>query len=168
MKITVSQTARLEFLARVTDKECRHLLDTDGRLFGELFTIEEARTIEADPVLAERLDAFVSRFGRLQDTVGDKLLPALLIALAEETGPAIDNLDKAEKFGFIESADGWMEMRRLRNQMVHEYIEDLAVLTSALRSAHVFVPVLVKAARRCVAEAQRLLPAKEIAPASTS
>ncbi len=159
MKITPSQTKRLEFLARVTDKECRHLLDTDGRLFGNLFTIEVAQQIESDPILAERLDAFVSRFGRLQDTVGDKLLPALLLALAERAGPTIDNLDKAEKLGFIESADAWMEMRRLRNQMVHEYIEDLAVLTSALRSGHAFVPMLVDAARRCVAEARRLLAA---------
>jgi hypothetical protein len=157
MKITPSQTARLEFLVRVTDKECQHLLDTDGRLFGKLFTIADAQKIEADPILAERLDAFVSRFGRLQDTVGDKFLPALLSALAEKIGPAIDNLDKCEKFGFIESADGWMEMRRLRNQMVHEYIEDLAVLASALRSGHAFVPTLVSAAKRCVAEAQRLL-----------
>jgi len=54
----------------------------------------------------------------------------LLTALAEKPGPAIDNLNKAEKFGFVESADVWMEMRRLRNQMVHEYIEDLAVSTS--------------------------------------
>jgi hypothetical protein len=157
MKITPAQRARLEFLARVTDKACQHLLDTDGRLFGNLFTIEDAQKIDTDPILAERLDAFVSRFGRLQDTVGDKLLPALLSALAEKTGPAIDNLDKCEKFGFIESSDGWMEMRRLRNQMVHEYIEDLAVLTSALRTGHAFVPTLVLAARRCVTEAQRLL-----------
>jgi hypothetical protein len=157
MKITPSQTARLEFLARVTLKECQHLLDTDGRLFGKPFTMELAQAIEADPILAERLDAFVSRFGRLQDTVGDKLLPALLTALAEEVGPAIDNLDKAEKFGFIESADGWMEMRRLRNQMVHEYIEDLVVLTNALSSGHAFVPVLVTAARHLVTETQRLL-----------
>ena len=159
MKITPAQSARLEFLARVTDKECRHLLDTDGRLFGNLFTIEDAQKIEADPILAERLDAFVTRFGRLQDTVGDKLLPALLNALAEQTGAAIDNLDKAEKLGLIESADAWMEMRRLRNQMVHEYIEDLAVLTSALRNGHAFVPALVAAARRCTAEARRLIAA---------
>ncbi|MFZ2124945.1 MAG: hypothetical protein WA012_15690 [Rhodoferax sp.] len=157
MKITPSQTARLEFLARVTDKECQHLLDTDTRLFGKLFTIEEAKKIEMDPILAERLDAFVSRFGRLQDTVGDKLLPSLLTALAEKTGPAIDNLDRAEKLGLIESSDGWLEMRRLRNQMVHEYIEDLVVLTSALRSGHAFVSTLVAAARCCVAEANRLL-----------
>jgi len=157
MKITPAQSARLEFLARVTEKACQHLHDTDDRLFADLFTIERAQKIELDPILAERLDAFVSRFGRLQDTVGDKLLPALLNALAEKTGPAIDNLDKAEKLGLIESADAWMEMRRLRNQMVHEYIEDLAVLTSALRTGHAFVPLLIAAARRCVAESQRLL-----------
>ncbi|WP_296901678.1 hypothetical protein [Polaromonas sp.] len=78
-------------------------------MFPNLFTIEEAQEVEAAPILAERLDAFVSRFGRLQDTVGDKLLPALLSALAETLGPTIDNLDKAEKFRFIESADGWMD-----------------------------------------------------------
>jgi uncharacterized protein with HEPN domain len=147
--------ARLEFLARVTEKECRHLLDTDQRLFGDLFTQEVAQRIETDPILAERLDAFVSRFGRLQDTVGDKLLPALLNALAETLGPAIDNLDKAEKFGFIDSVDEWMEMRKLRNQMVHEYIEDLTVLASALRAGHAYVPMLVAAAQRCVAESRR-------------
>lgn len=160
MKITPSQSARLEFLSRVTEKACQHLHDTDDRLFGDLFTVEMAQKLEADPVLAERLDAFVSRFGRLQDTVGDKLLPALLNAMAEKTGPAIDNLDKAEKLGLIESADVWMEMRRLRNQMVHEYIEDLAVLASALRSGHAFVPALVAAARCCVAQTLRLLGAQ--------
>ncbi len=132
MKIAAPLAARLDFLVRVMEKECRHLLDTDRRLF-------------------------VSRFGRLQDTVGDKLLPALLMALAETPGPAIDNLDKAEKFGLIVSTDVWMEIRRLRNQMVHEYIEDLAVLSSALRSGHNFVPELVSSARRCMAEVQRLL-----------
>jgi hypothetical protein len=157
VKLAAPLAARLEFLSRVTIKECKYLLDTDSRLFGDLFTIEMAQRIDADPVLAERLDAFVSRFGRLQDTVGDKLLPALLLALAETPGPAIDNLDKAEKFGFIESADTWLEMRKLRNQMVHEYIEDMAVLSSALRSGHAFVPALVAAARRCASEADRLI-----------
>jgi hypothetical protein len=157
MTLAPSQIARLEFLIRVTERECVHLLDTDRRLFGGLFTFEDAQRIQADPVLAERLDAFVSRFGRLQDTVGDKLIPALLVALGEKPGPAIDNLDQCEKFGLIESADVWMQTRKLRNQMVHEYIEDLIILTSALRNGHVFVPTLVATARRCTAEAQRLL-----------
>ena len=57
MKIMRSQAARLEFLARVTDKACLHLLDTDGRLFRDPFTLDDAQQIEADPLLAERLAA---------------------------------------------------------------------------------------------------------------
>jgi len=157
VSLPASHQERLAFLARVTEKECLHLLQTDARLFGDLFTVEEVQKIEIDPILAERLDAFVSRFGRLQDTVGDKLLPALLISMAEKPGAAIDNLDRAEKLGFIESAEAWMEMRRLRNQMVHEYIEDLVILASALRAGHTFVPSLVKSARICIEQAQRLI-----------
>jgi len=157
LSIPASHQERLSFLARVTEKECVHLLQTDTRLFGNLFTVEEAQRIELDPILAERLDAFVARFGRLQDTVGDKLLPALLISMAEKPGAAIDNLDRAEKLGLIESTEVWMEMRLLRNQMVHEYIEDLAILASALRTGHAFVPSLVKSARLCIEQAQRLI-----------
>ena len=50
-----------------------------------------------------------------------------------------------------------MAMRKLRNQMVHEYIEDLTVLSGALRSGHEFVPALIAAAGRCVAEVNRIL-----------
>ena len=58
---------------------------------------------------------------------------------------------------WIESADDWMIMRKLRNQMVHEYIEDLTILSGALRSGHEFVPALIAAAGRCVAEVNRIL-----------
>jgi len=148
--------ARLSFLVRVVRKECTHLQSTDERLFAQPFTNEHAQSVASNPDLAERLDAFVSRFGRLQDTVGDKLLPALLDGLGEPIGAAIDNLDRAEKLGLLASADSWMETRRLRNQMVHEYIEDVAILASALRAAHAFVPHLMTTAERCMQAAERL------------
>lgn len=77
--------------------------------------------------------------------------------MAETPGAAIDNLDKAERPGWLVSADPWIEVRRLRNQMAHEYIEDLTVLTSALRGGHTFVPALIEAAQTCVAQARRLM-----------
>jgi uncharacterized protein with HEPN domain len=157
MSLPAASCERLQFLSRVVVKECHHLADTDRRLFTQAITPEHALALCTDPVGAERLEAFVSRFGRLQDTVGDKLLPALLIALAEPLGAAIDNLDRAEKLGLLSSADQWMDMRRLRNQMVHEYIEDLQILSSALRTGHDFVPVLITAAQACLAEVSRLL-----------
>lgn len=143
---------RLQFLARVVRKECLHLATTDQRLFGGSFTLERAKQLETDPDLAERVEAFVGRFGRLQDTVGDKLLPLVLSALGEKVSAAIDNFDRAERLGLINSADDWMTMRSLRNQMVHEYVEDPVVLTNALQSGHSFVPALIEAGKKMIAE----------------
>lgn len=95
---------RLQFLVRVVRKECQHLATTDQRLFDEPFTPERTSRLETDPDLGERVEAFVGRFGRLQDTVGDKLLPVLLVALGETPAAAIDNLDRAERLGLIVSA----------------------------------------------------------------
>ena len=146
---------RLQFLVRVVRKECKHLSTTDQRLFGSLFTLEQATRLEEDPDLAEQVEAFVGRFGRLQDTVGDKLLPLLLTALGEKPSAAIDNLDRAERLGLIQSTDEWMILRNLRNQMVHEYIEDPVVLSSALQTGHAFVPTLLTAADNMIAEITR-------------
>lgn len=157
MKLSPAQHERLVFLCRITQKEIAHLQDTDRRLFADMFTVEVAQQIETDPILAERLDAFVSRLGRLQDNLGDKFLPQLLLAMAEKPGAAIDNLDRAERLGWIESAEIWLEVRKLRNQMVHEYIEDLAILSNALQAGHTHVATLVRAGQNMVAQATRLL-----------
>jgi len=58
---------RLAFLSRVVGKQCRHLLATDQRLFDQPFIAERAGQLGANPDLAERVEAFVGRFGRLQD-----------------------------------------------------------------------------------------------------
>ena len=146
---------RLKFLIRVVGKECKHLTSTDQRLFGGSFSLEQVSRLESDPDLAERVDAFVGRFGRLQDTVGDKILPCLLGALGEKLSAVIDNLDRAERLGLLNSADQWMAMRNLRNQMVHEYVEDPAVLHSALQTGHSFVPELLAAANKMISEIER-------------
>lgn len=100
---------------------------------------------------SERTDAFVARFGRLQDTLGDKLLPELLKCLGETLGPVIDNLDRAEKLELLDSADQWLAMRKLRNRMVHEYARDMQALANALNEAHTAVPSLLAFANRMAA-----------------
>lgn len=146
---------RLQFLSRVVRKECEHLSTTDQRLFAGAFSLKQAEQIESDPDLAERVEAFVGRFGRLQDTVGDKLLPLLLASLGEKTSASIDNLDRAERLGLLASVEEWMTMRYLRNQMIHEYVEDPAVLMSALQAGHAYVPSLVAVANRMIAEIEQ-------------
>lgn len=91
----------------------------------------------------------------MQDTVGDKLLPVFILALGETPAAAIDNLDRAEHLGLLASADEWMAMRQLRNQMVHEYVDDLTVLTSALQTGHAFVHALIEVGNKLMAEIDR-------------
>ncbi|WP_019590492.1 MULTISPECIES: hypothetical protein [unclassified Thioalkalivibrio] len=142
MNIDPEQLERLRFLGRVVQRERQHLETTDQRVFSEPFTPARAGVLADNADEAERVEAFVSRFGRLQDTLGDKLLPVYLEALGERLGAAIDNLDRAEKLGLIPSSDEWLAMRKLRNQMVHEYIEAPTTLADALQAGHEFVPTL--------------------------
>lgn len=148
MTITEGQRTRLDFLARVIKKETDCVRATDSRLFAQPLTVTTIEAIIEDCLLTERLDAFTSRFGRLQDMLGDKFLPNLLDALAEPKASALENLDRAEKLGLIDSANQWLEIRHLRNQMIHEYIEDRTVLCDALNAGHLFVPVLVATSQR--------------------
>ena len=90
-------TEKLRFLASTVLLEAEYLLQTDGRLFVQTMDVDRVRQLASDIELGERVDAFVARFGRLQDTLADKLLPALLAWTAEPLGPAIDNLARAER-----------------------------------------------------------------------
>lgn len=53
---------------------------------------------------------------------------------------------------WIASADDWMATRRLRNQMIHEYIDDPVILADALQAGHDRVAMLVKTAAALRAE----------------
>ena len=128
---------------------------TTRRLFRTPFTPERAAALRTDPHVAERVDAFVSRFGRLQDTLGGKWLPLLFSALGEKPMAMIDKLDRAKRLGLKPSGDQWMEMRRLRNQIIHEHVDDPLILSNALESAHRAVAILIEATSTLTTEAER-------------
>lgn len=155
--MTSEHEARIRFLLRVVSREAAHLKQTDGRLFNKTLNLETVTLLDQQPELAERVEAFVSRFSRLQDSLGDKLLPALLKLAGEAPRTTIENLDRAEKLGWVDSVDDWLALRKLRNQMVHEYIEDLVVLTDALNRGHASVGILLKVAQTLSSETTRLL-----------
>ena len=137
---------RLRYLAETVLAEADLLRGTDARLFAIAMTPQRAESLRADQDLAERVDAFVARFGRLQVTLGDNLLPRLLAWLAEPVGPAIVNLARAERLGLISSGEAWIEARQLRNFMIHEYVRDPDTLAAALQRGHGAVEMLTQAA----------------------
>lgn len=146
---------RLAFLNRVVSKEIRHLHFSASRVFDQPMDVARAATLANDEAFAERVEAFASRFCRLQDTVGDKLLPVWLQALGENRGAVVDNLDKAEKLGMLESADRWLAIRQTRNQMIHEYIESAQVLADALNAANDYQDQIVNFANAIFSDAKK-------------
>ncbi len=152
MKATNSDHLRLAALIRIIDKETQYLQATERRLFVVPFDAERAKAMDSDQDLAERVEAFASRFGRLQDTLGDRLLPSLLHFLSEPHRTSIDALNRAEQLGWLPSVERWMTIRKLRNLLVHEYIDDAIRFAQAVSAAQACLPELILVAERLVVE----------------
>lgn len=134
---------RLLSLLEVVRREALWLLRAEKRLSAHPLDVTWFAGLELDDAASETLEAFVSRFARLQDNLGDKLIPACLRALAERTGSALDNLNRAEKLGLLWSTQDWLAARPLRNRMVHEYQPAPEDLLQALQTARQLVPQFV-------------------------
>jgi hypothetical protein len=66
---------RLRWLLETVRREAEHLLGTTHRLFRHQIDAAWVDALAQSPELAARVDAFGARFGRLQDSIGRKLIP---------------------------------------------------------------------------------------------
>ena len=124
---------RLTQILALVEKEDRLLCGVKERLFqGPPLDAARLSAMLETPQGIDRLESFTSKFCRMQDTFVDKLLPIHLRSLGELPGSAIDNLRRAEQLALIDNAEGWVEMRLLRNRLVHEYVNDISVLSEQL------------------------------------
>jgi hypothetical protein len=69
------------------------------------------------------LDQFIFRFSKLQDLMVGRLFPFILEILAEPATDMafIDILNRLEKLSIINSALHWMQLRKIRTDISHEY-----------------------------------------------
>ena len=128
----------------IVQKEGTHLTYSWHRLFANAIDESWVKHLEQQPEVAEQLEAFVSRFGRMQDTIADKLLARWLQAQAENTGSQIEVLNRAERLGVIENVEHWLEARKLRNRLIHEYMEAPATFAEDLLLAKTYSLILVE------------------------
>lgn len=119
----------------LAQKEAAYLQYTHRTLFGQLIDVDWVQQLATRDDLAEKIDAFVSRFGRLQDHIGEKLFPRFAALLGETPKSILDVLAYAEKMQWIESAEVFIGARKLRNLLVHEYMSDIQLFLQALLSA---------------------------------
>ena len=72
----------------------------------------------------ESFDSLTSKFARTSDIYTQKVLRTVLILLRESQNTFIDMVNKAEQIELINSADNLINIRDLRNEIAHEYIEE--------------------------------------------
>ena len=84
-------------------KEAAHLHYTHRTLFAQPIDAAWVQQLTTRDDLAEKIDAFVSRFGRLQDHLGEKLIPRFAALLGETPKSILDTLAYAEKMQWVGS-----------------------------------------------------------------
>jgi len=128
----------------IAEREARALEASWQGLAQAELDVARLERLAPESSLAIGIEAFAARFGRLQDHLGEKLIPRLLMLLGETPQALLDNLNRAERLGVLENALDWLAWRKLRNRLVHEYFQDAASFAQALRQALRASPLLVR------------------------
>lgn len=92
-------------------------------------------TATIDKELLRILDQIAYRFSKLQDTMGEKVLPQIL-QLAQEPLPEnatfAEKLNRLERIGAITSVEEWKKFRIVQNSIAHDYADDPEMRNSAI------------------------------------
>ncbi len=146
-----AEDARLAL--ELAKKEMSHLSYTQRTLFVANIDIEWVQSLPEREDLSEKIDAFVGRFSRLQDHIGEKLIPRFASLLGESPKSLLDVLAYAEKMGWVRNAEEFIGARRLRNLLVHEYMADARLFLEALIAAKSATELLFGVVAAITAEA---------------
>jgi len=71
------------------------------------------------------LDAYLKRFASIQDFLGAKIFSLLLDIAGINNSKMSEVLSNIEKENIIDSLENWIELREVRNELEHDYPEDL-------------------------------------------
>ena len=71
------------------------------------------------------LDAYLKRFSSIQDFLGAKIFSLLLDVAGINSSKMSEVLYYIEKEEIIDSLENWIELREVRNELEHDYPEEL-------------------------------------------
>ncbi len=72
------------------------------------------------------LDAYLKRFASVQDFLGAKIFPLLVDISGVTANKMTETLFIMEREEIIDSLELWIELREVRNELEHDYPEELA------------------------------------------
>jgi hypothetical protein len=109
------------------------------------------------------IEAFTARFARMTDLLIQQVMRTVDEIELEPAGSVLDRIARAEKRGWVASAEQLTQARILRNRIAHDY--DAEGWRLIARAAHALTPVLLLAAERAASGAAALLTDADLSAA---
>jgi uncharacterized protein YutE (UPF0331/DUF86 family) len=104
-----------------------HLAALDNASLALVYSFDKCSDIgekeEYDLEEQESFEALTSRFARTSDILTQKVFKTLFILLQENIKTIIDAANFLEKLEVIEEANDLLNIREIRNQIAHEYVD---------------------------------------------
>lgn len=121
-------------IAHIHEKHLLYALDQLAPIFP--ITAEKILNLNEHEFLLVEL--LISRYSKLQDFIGSKLINIVLEKMGEFSRDLsiVDKMNKLEQLRLIKDAQSWRDMRRLRNQLSHEYPDNPGLLAEHLNEAY--------------------------------
>jgi hypothetical protein len=111
--------------------------------------------------LRRTLDQTAYRFMKLQDSLGEKVLPGLLAETLDPLppeAPFAQRLQRLERLGALPSVETWRLLREVRNGLAHDYPDQPALQAAAWNRLHVAIDDLLAVWRAVVTFRARVNP----------
>jgi hypothetical protein len=89
----------------------------------DLFPMDATNYLSLTEVQIAWMDQIIFRFTKIQDEIGQNTFRFLLEYLQEDfqNKPFKDILNTLERLEYIDSANTWLSLRELRNDLTHDY-----------------------------------------------
>lgn len=107
----------------------------------------------------DRFESLTSKFARLADLIIKQAIKLIDILDLDEPPETIrDAINRAEKKGLITSALNFVEIRKLRNRIAHEYAESDEDIIGIYAEVLEAVPLLFDSVERIISYSRKFLP----------
>jgi uncharacterized protein YutE (UPF0331/DUF86 family) len=135
-----------------------HLIETLSRAKSTLeYSYGICKTIgvkeEYDEDEQDRLESMSSKFARLTDLILKQVVKTIdILDLEDPPATMRDAINRAEKKGLISSALKFIEVRKMRNKIAHEYVEEddlLAIYKFVLENTSVLFDAVERVKKYC-------------------
>ena len=107
---------------------CENLKLFNKSIFWLKKSLQRVKSVENFEKLTEEqleiIEALMNRYSRAVDILINKVLRSLDYLELEESSRKLDIVIRAEKRGFVRDYNILIEMKDLRNELAHEYLEE--------------------------------------------